>query len=79
FGKNDLQMVASKLFPPIAEAIKWLSQFGDARMTGSGACVFCGFEQESKADEVLNMAPAHWKAWKAEALACHPLSFLQKS
>jgi 4-diphosphocytidyl-2-C-methyl-D-erythritol kinase len=79
FGRNDLQIVASKLFPPIAEAVKWLSQFGDARMTGSGACVFCGFEQEGKADEVLNMAPSHWKAWKAKALACHPLSFLQKS
>jgi 4-diphosphocytidyl-2-C-methyl-D-erythritol kinase len=79
FGKNDLQVVASKLFPPIAEAVKWLGQFGDARMTGSGACVFCGFEQESKADEVLSMVPSHWKAWKAKSLARHPLRDLQKS
>lgn len=79
FGKNDLQVVASRLFPPIAEAIEWLGQFGDARMTGSGACVFCGFEQESKADEVLGSMPRHWKAWKAKALARHPLVELQKS
>jgi len=79
FGKNDLQVVASKLFPPIAEAIHWLGQFGDARMTGSGACVFCGFEQESKADEILELMPAHWKAWKAKALARHPLVDLHKS
>lgn len=79
FGKNDLQVVASKLFPPIAEAIEWLGQFGDARMTGSGACVFCGFEQEGKADEVLGSMPRHWKAWKAKALARHPLVELQKS
>lgn len=76
FGKNDLQVVASKLFPPIAEAIKWLSQFGDARMTGSGACVFCGFEQEYQADEVLKLVPSHWKAWKAQSLAHHPLADL---
>ncbi|HSY28095.1 MAG TPA: 4-(cytidine 5'-diphospho)-2-C-methyl-D-erythritol kinase [Burkholderiaceae bacterium] len=79
FGKNDLQVVASKLFPPIAKVIDWLGQFGDARMTGSGACVFCGFEQESKADAVLKLMPAHWKAWKAKALAHHPLADLQKS
>lgn len=79
FGKNDLQVVASKLFPPIAEAIRWLGQFGDARMTGSGGCVFCGFEQEDKADEVLKSVPAHWKAWKAKTLTHHPLTDLQKS
>jgi len=71
--------VASKLFPPIAEAIKWLGQFGDARMTGSGACVFCGFERETQANEVLNMVPSRWKAWKAETLGRHPLANLQKS
>lgn len=79
FGKNDLQNVASKLFPPIAEAIKWLGQFGDARMTGSGACVFCGFEQECRADEVLNIVPSHWTAWKAKSLVHHPLAELQMS
>jgi 4-diphosphocytidyl-2-C-methyl-D-erythritol kinase len=79
YGKNDLQVVACKLFPPIAEAVEWLGHYGDARMTGSGACVFCGFAQESKADEVLESVPAYWKAWKAKALARHPLVDLQKS
>lgn len=79
FGKNDLQVVAEKLFPPIAEAIKWLGQYGDARMTGSGACVFCPFEQEQQADAVLATVPAHWKAWKAKAIKHHPLANLQQS
>lgn len=77
FGKNDLQVVAENLFPPIAEAIEWLRQFGDARMTGSGACVFCQFEQEQQADAVLKQVPAKWKAWKARALKYHPLAHLQ--
>jgi 4-diphosphocytidyl-2-C-methyl-D-erythritol kinase len=79
FGKNDLQVVAEKLFPPVAEAIKWLRQYGDARMTGSGACVFCPFEQEQQADAVLVTVPTHWKAWKAKAIKHHPLAYLQQS
>lgn len=74
FGKNDLQAVAAKLFPEVAEAITWLQQYGDARMTGSGACVFCFFAHEPDADRVLKAVPAHWKAWKARAIAKHPLA-----
>ena len=73
FGKNDLQQVATKLFPPVAEAIEWLSAYGDARMTGSGACVFSAVATEAEADAVLAKVPAKWKAWKAKALNRHPI------
>lgn len=89
FGKNDLQQVAGALYPPIAEAIKWVAQFGDARMTGSGACVFCAFADEQQADAALSATLAEavrgeasgrrWRAWKAEALAQHPLAELPQS
>jgi len=79
FGKNDLQVVAAKLFPPVAEAIEWLKNYGDARMTGSGACVFCPFEHEHLADTVLQAVPSRWKAWKAKAIADHPLAFSHRS
>ena len=73
FGKNDLQAVASMLFPPVAEAIEWLAGYGDARMTGSGACVFCAFSSESECDVVLSQMPTQFRGWKAQALARHPL------
>jgi len=76
FGKNDLQAVAARLFPPVAEAVEWLGRYGRARMTGSGACVFCAFSSESEADQVLAQVPAVWKAWKAKALAQHPVKSL---
>lgn len=79
FGRNDLQVVATRLFPPIAHVLKWLGAFGEARMTGSGACVFCSFDREEQADEVLKQVPAQWKAWKARALSAHPLAHLLKS
>lgn len=73
FGKNDLQDVAMRLFPPVAEAVEWLSSHGDARMTGSGACVFCAFSSEDAADQVLAQVPGKWTAWKAKSLQTHPL------
>ncbi|MGZ3239141.1 MAG: 4-(cytidine 5'-diphospho)-2-C-methyl-D-erythritol kinase [Burkholderiaceae bacterium] len=83
FGKNDLQVVAAKLFPPVAEVIEWLNSWlnqhgenGIVRMTGSGACVFCAVEQEQQADAILNMVPSRWKAWKAKAMERHPLADL---
>ena len=76
FGKNDLQDVAMRLFPPVAEAVEWLKRYGDARMTGSGACVFCAFPSEDAADQVLAQVPAKWTAWKAKSLEVHPLSIV---
>jgi 4-diphosphocytidyl-2-C-methyl-D-erythritol kinase len=76
FGKNDLQDVATRLFPPVAEAVEWLSGYGAARMTGSGACVFSAFSTEQEAEQVLTQAPAKWKAWKARSLTKHPMKSL---
>ncbi|AMP12929.1 4-(cytidine 5'-diphospho)-2-C-methyl-D-erythritol kinase [Collimonas pratensis] len=79
FGKNDLEAVAVSKFPEVAEAIKWLGNYGEARMTGSGACVFCAFTEEHDADKVLKLVPSQWKAWKAKAMQEHPLAGLLES
>ncbi len=73
FGRNDLQAVASSLFAPVAAAIEWLGSYGDARMTGSGACVFCAFSSEGEAEAVVQQLPPAWTAWKARSLRRHPL------
>lgn len=74
FGKNDLQMVAQNLFPEVSEVVMWLSQFGQARMSGSGSCVFCAVASELDADAVLQQVPDRWRAQKARSLAQHPLA-----
>jgi 4-diphosphocytidyl-2-C-methyl-D-erythritol kinase len=76
FGKNDLQAVATRLFAPVNEALEWLGQYGEARMTGSGACVFCAFSSAGEAGAVLANMPPVWVAWKARSLARHPLEAL---
>lgn len=73
FWKNDLQTVACAMFPEVDEAVRWLSQFGNAKMTGSGACVFCAFADESAADKVIAQMPERWTSWRAKALNRHPM------
>lgn len=77
YGRNDLQAVATTLFPPVDEAIQWLGGPGVARMTGSGACVFRAFDTEAEAVAVLEKVPQRWTAWTAKALSQHPLAQLQ--
>jgi len=65
------------LFEPVSKAIEWLSSYGDARMTGSGACVFWRvFQVQAKPRRRLPRVPPQWRAWKALALARHPCKAL---
>ena len=74
FGKNDLQAVAAHRFPAVADALQWLSHHGEARMTGSGACVFARFPSEPQAKAVLQAVPAGWRGWLSRTLTRHPLN-----
>jgi 4-diphosphocytidyl-2-C-methyl-D-erythritol kinase len=73
FGGNDLQAVAVARFPEVARHLQWLSRFAEARMTGSGACVFAAFEREDEARAVLAELPADMRGWIAPGLPEHPL------
>ncbi len=72
-GHNDLQLVVVKHYPEIGRYLAWLRQFGDARMTGSGASVFCAFDSKSLANEVLNKLPPDMKGFVAAGYDRHPL------
>ena len=73
FGHNDLQDVAIRRFPEIARHLDWRSHFGDARMTGSGACVFAELADETAAREALSRRPRDMRGWAAAGLDAHPL------
>jgi len=52
FGRNDLQPVVLSKYPVMQRVLDWLSSAGfDARMTGSGACLFT--ESDSLQDALL--------------------------
>jgi len=72
-GHNDLEPVVVRRYPQVARHLDWLRRYGDARMTGSGACVFCAFESEALARKVLSELPAGMRGFVAQGLDRHPL------
>jgi 4-diphosphocytidyl-2-C-methyl-D-erythritol kinase len=83
FGRNDLQNVAVKLAPAIAQALECFAACGAknataARMTGSGACVFSPQPSEQAANALRAQIMAssawqqNWRAWVAKGLERHP-------
>ncbi|MBK8743371.1 MAG: 4-(cytidine 5'-diphospho)-2-C-methyl-D-erythritol kinase [Propionivibrio sp.] len=75
-GKNDLEPVTAARYPAVAEHLRWLSAFGEARMTGSGACVFSVWQQREDAQAVIEHLPEHMRGWIAVGLDRHPLHAL---
>jgi 4-diphosphocytidyl-2-C-methyl-D-erythritol kinase len=72
-GWNDLEPVAVAKYPAVAEHLQWLSGFGEARMSGSGACVFASFSRKDEAERVRAQMPSGMRGWVAPGLDCHPL------
>lgn len=71
--KNDLETIVIEQFPIVNKALRWLKKFGNAKMSGSGSCIFCAFEHEHNADKVLQQVISPWVAWKTKALSQHPI------
>jgi len=72
-GSNDFEPVVCRLYPEIRRHLDWLRRFGPAALTGSGACVFAGFVDESAARTVLRQLPAGMRGVAARGLDHHPL------
>ena len=71
--KNDLQPVVCSLYPEVVRHLSWLGKFVEARMTGSGACVFAEFAGEEQAQAVLRQLPPDMRGIVVRGLPCHPL------
>jgi len=72
-GHNDLEPVAVAAYPVIGECLRWLGQYGDARMTGSGACVFAAFADRAQAEQVFAQRPEEMQGFVADGLDVHPM------
>jgi 4-diphosphocytidyl-2-C-methyl-D-erythritol kinase len=69
--RNDLQPVAIRHCPVIADALRWLEVFGDARMSGSGSSVFVTATDEASARDIAAASP--WPAWAVRGVNVSPL------
>jgi 4-diphosphocytidyl-2-C-methyl-D-erythritol kinase len=71
-GHNDCEPVVRRLYPGIDAALRWLSGFGEARLTGTGGCIFLPCASASEAKAVARACPAPWRAWAVRALDVSP-------
>ena len=70
FG-NNFEPLARQLYPEVEEAMQYLDQFGLAKLTGTGACVFIEVTSEMDIKKILQNAPC--KAYLVNSLAESPL------
>lgn len=74
-GRNDLEAVVAARYPEVAAYLEWLRQRSpQARMTGSGACVFAEFTSEAQARALYNQLPGDMRGFVARGLDRHPLA-----
>ncbi|MDD1978267.1 MULTISPECIES: 4-(cytidine 5'-diphospho)-2-C-methyl-D-erythritol kinase [Pseudomonas] len=52
-SRNDCQPVVEQSYPEVRNSLSLLSKFTDARLTGTGSCVFGAFPSKAEADKVL--------------------------
>jgi 4-diphosphocytidyl-2-C-methyl-D-erythritol kinase len=71
--RNDCLPVVRRRHPEVAQALDWLNQFADARLTGTGACVFAAFAEQQLARELLLKKPAGLNGFVARGINRSPL------
>jgi 4-diphosphocytidyl-2-C-methyl-D-erythritol kinase len=78
--RNDCEPVVRARYREVAAALDWLDAQmrlqgapTAARLTGTGACIFAGFEREQDARSVAQRVPVGWNAFVARGLQRSPL------
>ncbi len=77
--ENGCLPVVCKRHPEVAEAIGWLNNYSDARLTGTGSTVFASFASEEEARKVLNKLPTHMNGAVVRGLNSSPVQDLLKA
>jgi 4-diphosphocytidyl-2-C-methyl-D-erythritol kinase len=72
-GRNDCLAVVRRRYRQVADALDWLGQFGDARLTGTGACVFSSVESAGMRAEMARELPPSVEAFWVRGVNDSPL------
>lgn len=70
---NACEAVVYRRYPAVAAAAQWLSRYGRARLTGTGACVFAAFTDRTLAERVAACVPNPFTGFVARGLRHSPL------
>lgn len=72
-GRNDCRPVVERRYPEVAAGLAWLARHGQARLTGTGACVFTALADEQRARRALAEVPPRFGAFVARGRNRSPL------
>lgn len=75
-GRNVCEDVVKSYYPAVSESLSWLAQYGKARMTGTGACVFVDVNSQQQAQKIMDNLPASWQGIVAKGCNLSPLSYI---
>ncbi len=66
--QNDCLDVVSKKYQPVRKALHELSVFAEARLTGTGACVFAEFDSKESAEKAYKALSSEWRVYLTKGL-----------
>jgi len=72
-SRNDCQQLVRCLYPEVDNALKILENFGEARLTGTGACVFASFGTAAEARAAQRQMPREWTSIVARGINESPI------
>jgi 4-diphosphocytidyl-2-C-methyl-D-erythritol kinase len=72
-GSNDCLPVVRNRYPRVAEALDWLAGEAEAKLTGTGACVYAAFDDEQSAREAQSRMPGSMRGFVAQGCNRSPL------
>lgn len=75
-GRNDCTSTVRARYPAVAQALDWLGGYGEARLTGTGACVFIALPDRAAATRVAAQLPPAWRGF--EVRGCNQSPLLQR-
>lgn len=71
-ARNDCESVVTALYPEVATAIEWMRPLGNARLTGTGACVFVELENSAQGEALLTSLPKRWTGYVVKGVNHSP-------
>ncbi len=71
--QNDCLQAVCSHYPIIEEALEDLSGFSEARLTGTGSCVFAQFDSYNAAEQAYQNLKAKWVAYLVKGVNKSPL------
>lgn len=72
-SRNDCQQLVRNLHKEVDNALNWLDNFGTAKLTGTGACVFASFDDEQAATSALSQLPESMSGFVARGINTSPV------